>query len=126
MRRRGMGSDPLSWIGEGGEEAKPGPGVREAGVEEAGEAVEQLRAGVVPKFMTLVPVTARLTDEQVEWLDAAERRIMRSRTRRRERITKNTLLRAAVSLLMALPWDYRDIADEDELVERLKQAAGLG
>jgi hypothetical protein len=121
-----MGSDPLSWIGEGGEEAKPGPGVREAGVEEAGEAVEQLRAGVVPKFMTLVPVTARLTDEQVEWLDAAERRIMRSRTRRRERITKNTLLRAAVSLLMALPWDYRDIADEDELVERLKQAAGLG
>lgn len=129
VRKRGMGSDPLSWIGESGGEIGAEPrsrGDAREVRESVGESVQQLASGLVPKFMTLVPVTARLTDEQVEWLDAAERRIMRSRRRRRERITKNTLLRAAVSLLMALPWDHRDIADEDELVERLKQAAGLG
>lgn len=129
MRKRGMGSDPLSWIGESEPEAGADARLRggEGRVrEEASPDVPQLASRVLPKFMTLVPVTARLTEEQVDWLDAAERRIMRSRSRRRERITKNTLLRAAISLLMALPWDHRDIADEDELVERLKQAAGLG
>lgn len=129
VRKRGMGSDPLSWIGEGSGEIGTGRKSREKAREvreSTSESVGQLATPLVPKFMTLVPVTARLTDEQVEWLDAAERRIMRSRTRRRERITKNTLLRAAVSLLMALPWDHRDIADEEELVERLKEAAGLG
>lgn len=129
MRKRGMGSDPLSWIGERGGEQGAGSGSH-GEVEEVREAapgsVRQLASGLVPKFMTLVPLTARLTEEQIDWLDATERRIMRSRSRRRERITKNTLLRAAISLLMALPWDHREIADEEELVERLKQAAGLG
>jgi hypothetical protein len=67
-----------------------------------------------------------LTDRQVEWLDSAERQVMRGRRRRRERITKNTLIRAAVELAIALDWERADIADEDELVARLKAAAGVG
>ncbi|MBC7286935.1 MAG: hypothetical protein H5T86_02610 [Armatimonadetes bacterium] len=68
-------------------------------------------------------MTARLTEDQLEYLDAAERRIMRSRRRRRERITKNSIIRAAIELVRRLPWDHRDIADEEELLQRLIEAA---
>ena len=60
----------------------------------------------------------------MDYLEAMERRIMRSRTRKHERITKNTIIRAAIELIRALPWDYTDIADEQELVQRLLYAAG--
>lgn len=123
----------MSWIGERAEEeeAGGGQGVPERGGDDVADVSESASAEApqaasrpVPKFMTLLPVTARLTEEEVEWLESAERHIMRSRDRKHERITKNTLLRAAVELLMALRWEQADIADEEELVARLKAAAG--
>ncbi len=125
MRKQGMGKDPLSWIGEGrtkragqaaGESAAADPVAAPPAPEPKSES------GEGPKFMTLVPVTARLSDSQIAWLDTVERRIMRNRRRKLERITKNTLLRAAVEVLMALDCDFTDIANEQELVDRLKQA----
>ncbi|MCD6351269.1 MAG: hypothetical protein J7M26_04020 [Armatimonadetes bacterium] len=133
MRKRGMGRDPLSWIGEGTKQESRGAapteekvGEREE-VERPAEAPPMLESATreVPKFATLVPVTARLSESQVEFLETMERRIMRNRRRRRERITKNTIIRAALELLMALDWDHTDIADEEELVQRIKAAAGL-
>lgn len=136
MRKRGMGRDPLSWIGEGSlagreeeeeEREEEGEGESGRGEEERGapSAVREFESPPVPKFATLIPVTARLSESQVEFLEAMERRIMRGRNRRQERITKNTLIRAALELLMALEWDWTDIPDEDELTRRVKQAAGL-
>ncbi len=136
MRKRGMGRDPLSWIGEG---SVRGRGEEEVEREDEGEeegsggkeiaaapsAVRELEGTPVAKFATLIPVTARLSESQVEFLEAMERRIMRGRNRRHERITKNTLIRAALELLMALEWDWTDIPDEDELTRRIKQAAGV-
>ncbi len=126
MRKQGMGKDPLSWIGEGPatRAAQPARAAADAEPLETAPALEpKPDTGEGPKFMTLVPVTARLSEPEVEWLDAAERRIMRNRHRKTERITKNTLLRAAVEVLMSIDCDYTDIADEEELVARLKQAA---
>jgi hypothetical protein len=126
-----MGKDPLSWIGEGRTDRAP-KGARAstaAAVEQAEAAplpVSKTDSSEGPKFMTLVPVTARLSEPEIEWLDSVERRIMRNRHRKTERITKNTLLRAAVEILMSLECDYTDIADEEELVARLKQAARSG
>ncbi|MGD9519173.1 MAG: hypothetical protein AB7W28_06625 [Armatimonadota bacterium] len=138
MRKRGMARDPLSWIGEGSERqpareeeaeerTKTAEAVGEG--EEAWrepEAVRKLETNELPKFATLVPVTARLSESQVEFLDSMERRIMRNRRRRKERITKNTLIRAALELLRTLEWDWHDIADEEELIYRLRQAARVG
>jgi hypothetical protein len=64
-------------------------------------------------------MTARLRSDQVDFLNALERRIMRSRQRKGERITKNSLLRAAVDVLQSLDFEVRDIESEEELVERL-------
>jgi hypothetical protein len=121
-----MGKDPLSWIGEGAGTRRAKPARAEAPEVEEAPSDVQSQSAQVPKFMTLVPVTARLSEPQVEWLDTVERRIMRSRRRKRERITKNTLLRAAVEVMMALKCDYSEIADEAELVARVKKAARVG
>ena len=151
MRKRGMGKDPLGWIGEGGEaprtkETHPShtptrPPAAQASAElpeappetppstqSAPVAALQLgesTTSALPKYATLIPITARLTEDQVDYLETMERRIMRSRQRRHERITKNTIIRAAIELVRALPWDYNDIADESELIQRLLTAAGL-
>ncbi len=138
-----MAKDPLDWIGERGEvsaakDAAPAPAGKEtkappsgaspqAAPAEAhtGEPDTELASAGLPKYATLIPLTARVTEEQLDYLETMERRIMRSRRRKHERITKNTLIRAAIELLRALPWDYTDIADENELVMRLLQAAGV-
>lgn len=151
MKKRGMGKDPLEWIGEGAEvsrtkqtrpeqraeKAQPMPESTrvpshtasrpETGVsvQKQSDAVDELGRLELPKYATLIPLTARLTEDQIDYLETMERRIMRSRRRRRERITKNTIIRAAIELIRALPWDYEDIADEAELVQRLLDAAGV-
>jgi hypothetical protein len=130
MPRRGMARDPLSWIGERSEEASlAGPAAQREG-EERGQArgagpAAEFGTSELPKFATLIPITARLTEEQLSFLDTLERRIMRSRRRRHERITKNSIIRAAIELLMALDLDVHDIADEEELKQRLLASAGL-
>lgn len=131
MRKRGMGRDPLEWIGQPEPKTARGAEVRERSeqAEGGGEEVQpaaaapELDSAALPKFATLIPVTARLTESEVEFLETMERRIMRSRRRKRERITKNTIIRAAIELLMALEWDWTDIADEEELIARVKAAA---
>jgi hypothetical protein len=124
-KRRAMGKDPLGWIGEVAETTEGGrlssprvagrAGLVEADVEEVGERGQ----AEVPKFLTCEVMTARLRSDQVDFLNALERRIMRSRGRKGERITKNSLLRAAVDVLRSLDFEVRDIESEEELVERL-------
>ena len=111
----------MGWIGGTAETMEGGrvPGNRATVAEAGGEEVGEREQGEVPKFLTCEVMTARLRSDQVDFLNALERRIMRSRERKGERITKNSLLRAAVDVLQSLDFEVRDIESEEELVERL-------
>lgn len=122
-KRKAMGRDPLGWIGETESvtEASAEPGAVasvtavQAGVGESGTAEG-------PKFLSYDVMTARLRSDQVDMLSALERQIMRARRRKGERITKNSLLRAAVDVLAELQFDVRGIGSEDELRQRVLAA----
>ncbi|NLF37863.1 hypothetical protein GX586_00365 [bacterium] len=76
-----------------------------------------------PKFLTFeVKLSILLTAGQLEYIERLVHEIMRNRSVKKERITKNTVLRCLVDLLQALPLDTKDIADEDELRRRLLAA----
>ncbi len=122
MPKRGMGRDPLDWIGQGARAARP---ARRAEPPPQASQVPQLPSGELPKYRTLIPVTARLTEDQLDFLESMERRIMRSRVRKHERITKNSLIRAAIEALRRVQFDTVDIADEEELTQRICAALGL-
>lgn len=122
-KRKAMGRDPLGWIGEAESVTEASaeqeavapvttvqPGVGESGTEEA------------PKFLSYEVVTARLRSDQVDMLSELERQIRRARRRKGERITKNSLLRAAVDVLAKLQFDVRGIGSEEELRERVLAA----
>jgi hypothetical protein len=120
-----MGRDPLGWIGET-EPATPPEKRGEAAV--VGMAprpvAEELEVGEMataekPKFLSYEVMTARLRSDQIDFLSALERQIMRSRDQKGERITKNSLLRAAVDLLEAMGVDLQGVGSEDELRERV-------
>jgi hypothetical protein len=82
----------------------------------------------IPKFQTYeIKLTLRLKDEQLEFLSRLEREIMKNRSseNRKERITKNSVIRAMVDTFRNLDIDTREIGDEEELVKRLIRAVSL-
>jgi hypothetical protein len=79
----------------------------------------------LPKFKTFeVKLSILLRTDQLEFLNRLEKRIMRSRSpeNKRERITKNTIIRCAIDLISRLNIDIEEIADERELLKRMGQA----
>ena len=130
-RKKVLGVDPLSWI-------KPTVHVNEKPQEiEKKEALRTNKAlppGVphksknVPKFQTYeIKLTVRLKEDQLEFLSRLEREIMKNRSRanRRERITKNSIIRAIIDIFKNLNIDTSEIGDEDELIKKLKRTTGL-
>lgn len=85
--------------------------------------VAENRTDDIPKFLSYEVMTARLRSDQVDFLSSLERQIMRSRRHKGERITKNSLLRAAVDLLAILPLDVDEIGSEEELRKRVLAAS---
>ena len=86
---------------------------------------EDATGRAVPKFESFgVKLTVRLSDEQLEYLAALERRIMKSRSRgnRAERITKNSIIRAAVNALAKLEIDPSEIGSEADFESRVAAA----
>jgi hypothetical protein len=65
-----------------------------------------------------------LRDDQLESLAKLTRDIMKNRTSeyKKERITKNTTLRALIDNLKDLELDVRNIPDEVELAKRISDA----
>ncbi len=125
-KRKAMGRDPLGWIGAAetvatanDREREESPPAEPARRDEVGERP----GGDGPKFLSYEVMTARLRSDQVDFLNALERRIMRSRDQKGERITKNSLLRAAVDLLETISLDLQEIASEEELRARVLAAA---
>ncbi len=132
-RKKVLGVDPLSWI-------KPTVHVNEETQEiEKKEALRTNKALPpsvphksrnlnMPKFQTYeVKLTVRLKEDQLEFLSRLEREIMKNRSRinRRERITKNSIIRAIIDIFKNLNIDTSEIGDEDELIRKLKRIIGI-
>jgi hypothetical protein len=136
-RKKVLGADPLSWI-------KPTIPVDEKLQIETRQSLLQeeekttLRTSEVsqsrilykgenlnvPKFQTYeIKLTLRLKENQLEFLSRLERKIMKNRscTNRKERITKNSIIRAMIDVFRNLSIDTNEISDENELKIRFKK-----
>lgn len=127
-RRKVLGADPLSWI-------KPTIHIEKNASKEddefgyksneANQSELTHRNNEIPKFQTYeVILTLRLREDQLEFLTKLEREIMkkRSRNNKKERITKNSIIRAIIDAVRNLNINANEIGEEKELVVRFKQA----
>lgn len=144
-RKKALGADPLSWI-------KPTVNVdtdkshqlssqAQPSHEEIQEMQEIVKAQEekklsppnihrnrnphMPKFQTYeVKLTVRLKEDQLQFLSRLEREIMRNRSsaNKKERVTKNSIIRAIIDVFQDLKIDTNEIGDEDVLLKRLKMA----
>ena len=78
-----------------------------------------------PKYKTFDVLTLRISGEDFEFLQKLEREIMKSRSKenKKERITKNSIMRAMLACLKNVKFDRKDIPDENEL--RIRMMRGL-
>ncbi len=75
----------------------------------------------LPKYKTFDVVTLRISHEDFEFLHNLEREIMKNRSRdnKKERITKNSIMRAMLGCLKNVKFDRKNIPDENELRIRI-------
>lgn len=121
MKKTGLGRDPLKWIH---------PTTAEKGVIEK-EVALKISAGKkdkekeeIPKFQTFdVRLTSLLREDQLDFLEKLTRDIQKNRTPeyRKERITKNTLIRVFIDAFKDVKIDTTNIPDEDALLKRIKE-----
>lgn len=123
MKKTGLGKDPLSWIT---------PTVPDKGSVKATERLSRSRRTPdtsgrkesLPKFQTFdVRLTSLLREDQLDFLDKLIRDIQKNRSReyKKERITKNTLIRVFIDAFMETKIDTSNIPDEETLLERAKE-----
>jgi len=77
----------------------------------------------IPKFKTFeVKLSILLREDQLEHLTNLERQIMRQRSseNKKERITKNSIIRVYIDVLSSVQFDTSEIRDEAELLRRVK------
>lgn len=148
-RKKALGTDPLSWIKptinvNAGESHQPSsqaqPSYEEAQEMEGavkGKTHEKEKAPLpsthyrnrnphsIPKFQTYeIKLTIRLKEDQLQFLSRLEREIMKNRSaaNKKERITKNSIIRAIIDIFQNLNIDTNEIGDEDMLLRKLKRA----
>ncbi|MCM8772879.1 MAG: hypothetical protein NC926_07395 [Candidatus Omnitrophica bacterium] len=117
MRKTGLGKDPLSWINSTIITDKESE-------EEKKEEIIAVKKDVVkiPKFQTFeVRLTTLLREDQLEFLEKLIRDIHKNREPqyRKERITKNTLIRVFIDAFRNVKFDIKNIPDEETLLERV-------
>ena len=125
-RRKVLGADPLSWIKptvqvDDKETLKENELDTSMSGTASAETVQTSKNSRVPKFQTYeIKLTLRLGEDQLEFLSKLEREIMKKRSpaNRKERITKNSILRAMINAARNLDIDTCEIGDETELVNR--------
>ena len=129
-KKQALGRDPYDWIGTPDltpEENSRSPGVPESHQPGVPELTEATGEPSLPKYQQMQRVEALLRPDQVEALDRWVRIIMSSRQAKQERITKNSLLRVAVDLLLCQERDLSDIPSEEALAQRvLGDSGGTG
>jgi hypothetical protein len=131
-KKKALGVDPLSWIRptiDIDEEPQKAEDSLTSNTEKISSSeISQKEDKKVPKFQTYeVKLTLRLKEDQLEFLSRLEREIMKNRSsvNRRERITKNSIIRAMIDTFGNLSINISEIGSEDELVKRLIKAIGL-
>lgn len=111
-KKKAMGVDPLSWIKQTkGETDKHNTQIQK----EVGQQ------SVLPKYETYeVKLTLRLTESHLDFLSRMEREIMKNRSpvNKKERITKNSILRAMIDSFRDVDFNKKEIPDELELKQR--------
>lgn len=74
----------------------------------------------IPKYQTFeAKLSILLSGEQLKYLEDVVGRIMRNRSDKRERITKNSVLRCLVDFMQTLDVDLENVPDERELLKRI-------
>ena len=138
-RRKG-----LSWIGEGKKRLHSDPlnkktsKVKKSGTSRVKKGrtstdknigtseVRKSESTGIPKYETFEALlTVRLDREQLDFISDLTWEIMNSRKNlkgKRERITKNSIIRMSIEALRGLDIDIKDIPDEAELLRRIKRA----
>ena len=124
-RKTGLGNN-LPWIIDTTKKAKqvPKSTSNNAVKRLVTSEVEKSRISHVPKFRTFeVKLSVLLTQDQLDFLEKFTRNIMinRDRDNKRERITKNTIIRAYIDALKDLDIDINNIPDQETLLQRLKE-----
>jgi len=113
MKKSGLGKDPLSWI------TSTVP-KKQRKKDNGAEAIPKH----VPKFQTFdIRLTVPFSQQHLEFLDKLQREILKNRERsyKKERITKNSIIRACIDAFREAQINLKNIPDEQTLVERLKE-----
>jgi hypothetical protein len=77
----------------------------------------------IPKYQTYeAKLSILISAEQHSYLEDMVARIMRNRKLKRERITKNSVLRAMIDFMQTLDLDLENVPDERELLKRMFMA----
>ncbi len=122
MKKTGLGKDPLSWITPTIPENNiKKPLDRKVKSQTTEKSTENKQ---IPKFQTFdVRLTSLLREDQLDFLDRFIRDIQKNRSKeyRKERITKNTLIRVFIDAFMDATIDTANIPDEEELLKRARQ-----
>jgi hypothetical protein len=111
MKKTGLGSDPLSWIT---------PTTPDNKEEKQAKKTEYK----TPKFKTFdVRLTVLFRDDQLTFLDKIVREINKNRESeyKKERITKNTMLRVLVDVFKNVRLNLKNISDEKDLLVRISE-----
>lgn len=110
------GVDPNIWI------RQPEGRADKGGITGTGLDFESRK---LPKYKTLDVLTLRITNEDFEFLHNLEREIMKNRSKenKKERITKNTIMRAMLGCFKNVKFNRENIPDENEL--RIRIMKGL-
>ena len=114
-KKKVLGVDPLSWIKK----------TDETYVERKNRQYPKSQnKSKVPKYESYeVKLTVRLSEEHLDFLSSLEREIMKNRSRenRKERITKNSIIRSFIDSLMDLNYEKSEISTEEELTKRINR-----
>lgn len=119
-KKKALGTDPLGWI-------KETVSIEEREIVSEKEISEEKlkKETKIPKFKTFeVKLSILLKKEHLDYLNRLEREIMsnRSQGRKKERITKNSVIRSLVDILSRVRLDTEEIGDENILKERIQDA----
>lgn len=116
-KKKVLGVDPLSWIKK----------TENIYIEEESRSNTKRNEKSnleVPKYRSYeVKLTVRLSEEHLEFLSSLERKIMKNRSRenRKERITKNSIIRSIIDVFMNLDYEKSEISNEEELTRRIRE-----
>ncbi len=116
MKKTGLGKDPLDWIK---------PTVEKSIVEKQipeKESRKIIEKKIGPKYQTFdIRLTVLLKNTHLEFLDKLVREIHKNRTKefKKERITKNTLIRCFIEAFSKTEINTKNIPDEETLFTRI-------